>query len=174
MWRSIRYEELVNGLAISTRRRAKPIHFAACRMRHQGACLPTGASEFAWAPTASKAARHAKICVALRPTFPTGCLIRKKDWSNLPARDSGRFSAMAEALSCWKCGNSLADLSPPLLRTEECRACRAELHVCRMCRFYDLTKAKQCAEPVADPVLNKERANFCGYFEPVSGRFPAG
>jgi len=43
-----------------------------------------------------------------------------------------------------------------------------------MCRFYDLSKAKQCAEPVADPVLNKERANFCGYFEPVAGRFRPG
>ena len=78
---------------------------------------------------------------------------------------------MTDALLCWKCGSSLADLSLPFLRTEECRACRTELHVCRMCRFYDTTKARQCAEPVADPVQNKERANFCGYFEPVAGRF---
>ena len=78
---------------------------------------------------------------------------------------------MTDALVCWKCGSSLADLSLPLLRTEECRACRAELHVCLMCRFYDTTKARQCAEPVAEPVQNKERANFCGYFEPVAGRF---
>ena len=78
---------------------------------------------------------------------------------------------MTDPLVCWKCGSSLADLSLPFLRTEECRACRSELHVCRMCRFYDLSKAKQCAEPVADPVLSKERANFCGYFEPVAGRF---
>jgi hypothetical protein len=85
---------------------------------------------------------------------------------------------MAEALLCWKCGAALADLPLPVGRAEYCRACRAEVHVCRMCRFYDLSKAKQCAEPVADPVLNKERANFCGYFEPVAGRFrpvnPAG
>lgn len=79
-----------------------------------------------------------------------------------------------KTLLCWKCGSSLADLSLPFLRTEECRACRAELHVCRMCRFYDISKAKHCAEPVAEPVLNKERANFCGYFEPVAGRFAAG
>lgn len=78
---------------------------------------------------------------------------------------------MPEALRCWKCGSSLSDLSLPLLRTEECRACRTELHVCRMCRFYDVTKARQCAEPVAEPVTNKERANFCGYFEPVAGRY---
>ncbi len=42
-----------------------------------------------------------------------------------------------------------------------------------MCRFYDTTKAKQCAEPVADPVSDKARANFCGYFEPAAGRFQA-
>ncbi len=42
-----------------------------------------------------------------------------------------------------------------------------------MCRFYALAKAKQCAEPVAEPVLDKQRANFCGYFEPVPGRFRA-
>jgi len=78
-------------------------------------------------------------------------------------------------LACWRCGASLADYSLPLLRTDECRACRAELHVCRLCRFYDRSKAKSCAEPVADEVQNKDRANFCGYFEPAAGRYrPAG
>ena len=81
----------------------------------------------------------------------------------------------AASLDCWKCGAALADLILPVGRSEYCRACRAEIHVCRMCRFYDLSKAKQCSEPVADPVQDKERANFCGYFEPVAGRFrPAG
>ena len=80
----------------------------------------------------------------------------------------------AAPLSCWKCGASLAALSQPLLRTDECRACRAQLHVCRMCRFYDTGKAKSCAEPIADEVQDKTRANFCGYFQPVGGRFQAG
>ncbi|MBM4218825.1 MAG: hypothetical protein FJ171_04135 [Gammaproteobacteria bacterium] len=74
-------------------------------------------------------------------------------------------------LNCWKCGAPLAHLDPPFARTDECRACRAELHVCRLCRFYDTSKAKHCAEPVADEVQNKERANFCGYFEAAPGRF---
>jgi hypothetical protein len=77
----------------------------------------------------------------------------------------------APALDCWKCGAPLAEISLPVGRSDYCRACRAEVHVCRMCRFYDVTKARQCAEPVAEPVQNKERANFCGYFEPVAGRF---
>ena len=75
------------------------------------------------------------------------------------------------ALDCWKCGAPLEDMPLPVGRSEYCRACRAEVHVCRMCRFYDLSKARHCAEPVAEPVLDKQRANFCGYFEPVAGRF---
>jgi hypothetical protein len=77
-------------------------------------------------------------------------------------------------LVCWKCGASLAELTLPLSRTDSCRACRAELHVCRMCRFYDTGKAKSCAEPVADEVRDKERANFCGYLEVAGGRFKSG
>lgn len=77
----------------------------------------------------------------------------------------------AAPLVCWKCGASLAELSLPLSRTDECRVCRAELHVCRMCRFYDTSKAKSCSEPIADEVNDKDRANFCGYFQAVGGRF---
>src|SRR5512134_1659363 len=74
------------------------------------------------------------------------------------------------SLVCWKCGASLEALGLPFSRTDECRTCRAEVHVCRMCRFYDTGKAKSCAEPVADEVRDKERANFCGYFEAAAGR----
>jgi hypothetical protein len=77
----------------------------------------------------------------------------------------------AAPLVCWKCGASLAELSLPLSRTDECRACRAELHVCRMCLYYDTGKAKSCAEPIADEVQDKTRSNFCGYFQAAGGRF---
>ena len=53
---------------------------------------------------------------------------------------------MSHALKCWKCGASLAELSLPLRRTDECRACRAELHVCLMCEFYDTTVAKTAGD----------------------------
>lgn len=79
---------------------------------------------------------------------------------------------MSEApLDCWHCGASLAGLTLPLSRTDSCRACRAELYVCRMCRFYDTGKAKHCSEPIADEVQDKTRANFCGYFIAAGGRF---
>ena len=70
------------------------------------------------------------------------------------------------ALVCWKCGASLADLTLPLLRLEECRTCHAELHVCKLCEWYSLAVAKQCRETVAEEVKDKERANFCDYFKP--------
>ncbi len=72
---------------------------------------------------------------------------------------------MTETYACWKCGGPLPDLLLPLPRLEECPHCRAQLHVCRMCVFFDTTLAQQCREPVADLVSDKQRANFCGYFK---------
>ena len=70
------------------------------------------------------------------------------------------------SLVCWKCGNSLEDLSLPLRRLDECRKCGAELHVCKLCEFYSIAVAKHCRETVAEEVKDKERANFCDYFKP--------
>ena len=71
-----------------------------------------------------------------------------------------------EELNCWRCGASLAELTPPIERRDECPACRAQLYVCKFCKFHDPRVAKQCREPEAEEVKDKERANFCGYFEP--------
>lgn len=71
-----------------------------------------------------------------------------------------------DELHCWRCGASLKDLTPPIERRDECPACRAQLYVCKFCEFFDPKVAKQCREPVADEVKEKERANFCGYFNP--------
>jgi hypothetical protein len=34
-----------------------------------------------------------------------------------------------------------------------------------MCEFFDTAQSQQCREPVADLVSDKQRANFCGYFQ---------
>ena len=67
-------------------------------------------------------------------------------------------------LSCWKCGHTAEDLPMPLGRREVCAACNADLHVCRQCQWYERSAPNGCREPVADPVSDKDRANFCGYF----------
>ena len=61
----------------------------------------------------------------------------------------------------------------PLSREAECNACHAQLHVCKLCIFYDPHVADQCQEPVADFVKEKERANFCDYFKPSPDAYQA-
>ncbi|MGW8369732.1 MAG: hypothetical protein ACWGPN_13785 [Gammaproteobacteria bacterium] len=78
-----------------------------------------------------------------------------------------------QELQCWKCGEPVRDEPMPLARLAECRQCRAELHVCRMCEFYDTAVAKHCREPVAEEVHEKERANFCDYFAVTTGAYIA-
>jgi len=80
---------------------------------------------------------------------------------------------MNDTLVCWRCGASLADQPVPLGRLAECKSCGAQLHVCRLCQFYDVSAAKSCREPVADEVTNKDRANFCGYFQAKPGAYVA-
>src|SRR5678815_3149964 len=82
-------------------------------------------------------------------------------------------SIRMSALVCWECGASLADLTLPLRRLEECRKCGAELHVCKLCEWYSITVAKHCREPIAEEVKDKERANFCDYFKPRPGAYVA-
>lgn len=74
---------------------------------------------------------------------------------------------------CWRCGASIADEPLPLARAAQCRACRADLHVCKLCEFYATGIANDCREPIADRVVNKERANFCGYLKPRPGAYQA-
>ena len=59
----------------------------------------------------------------------------------------------------------MQELLLPLARHEECPHCRAQLHVCRMCVYFDTLVSQQCREPVAENVSDKQRANFCGYFQ---------
>ena len=75
---------------------------------------------------------------------------------------------MPHGLICWKCGASLEELTLPLRRLDECKACGAEQHVCKLCVDYDTSKAKHCREPIADEVKDKQAANFCDYFKPTA------
>lgn len=78
---------------------------------------------------------------------------------------------MSAEIVCWKCGAPLIDLILPMSRREECAACGVDQHVCRLCRNYDPNVSDQCKEDRAEVVAEKERANFCDYFEPKSDAF---
>jgi len=80
---------------------------------------------------------------------------------------------MSHELVCWQCGASLAEFTLPLRRLEECRQCRAQLHVCRLCVEYDPRIAGGCREPTAEEVRDKLHANFCDHFKPRAQAYQA-
>ena len=49
-------------------------------------------------------------------------------------------------------------------RQELCPFCRADLHCCLNCTFYERGAYNECREPQAERVLEKNRSNFCDYF----------
>lgn len=66
--------------------------------------------------------------------------------------------------ACCACKKDL----PPDLQTgrrEECPFCGADLHCCLNCTFYQRTAPNQCREPIAEPVKEKQKANYCDYFK---------
>lgn len=77
------------------------------------------------------------------------------------------------SLVCYRCGYDLSELTLPLSRLDLCPSCSTELHVCRLCSFYDPAVAKSCREDDAEEVKEKARANFCDYFKPAADRYDA-
>ena len=67
---------------------------------------------------------------------------------------------------CWRCGTQLTEDLLPVRRAELCPACNADLHVCKMCGFFNPSVADACEETIATAVSYKERSNYCEYFKP--------
>jgi len=72
---------------------------------------------------------------------------------------------------CYRCGASLAELTLPISRQDECPACSVYLHVCRMCECFDEYVPKQCSEDDAEEVFEKQRPNFCDWYKPGLSAF---
>lgn len=79
---------------------------------------------------------------------------------------------MALTRHCWKCGTEY-QLSGTPGRSETCPSCRADLKVCLNCVSYDPSVAHQCRDRRADPVAEKDMANYCEYFEMVRREYQA-
>ena len=78
---------------------------------------------------------------------------------------------MTHKVRCYRCGESLAALSLPLSRQDECPGCGNYLHVCRMCVYFDPRVPRQCREDGAEEVREKDRLNFCDWFKPSETAF---
>lgn len=77
------------------------------------------------------------------------------------------------AHACIRCGTPL-DVAPPVPRDAECPHCGLDVRCCLQCRHYDAAFNNQCRETEADPVADKDRRNFCEFFELATRRAAGG
>jgi len=67
--------------------------------------------------------------------------------------------------SCHSCSKEI-EVEGLVGRRDDCPHCGADTHVCLNCKFYDEKSYNECKEPQAERVLEKDRSNFCDYYEP--------
>lgn len=69
-----------------------------------------------------------------------------------------------EGLICWNCG-AVTGIVGRVMRNDACTKCLADLRCCRGCRFFDPYAKLQCRENIDSGVKNKEKSNFCDFFQ---------
>ncbi|UCC45653.1 MAG: hypothetical protein JSU65_06965 [Candidatus Zixiibacteriota bacterium] len=69
-----------------------------------------------------------------------------------------------EGLLCWSCGRPTG-VTGKVFRADECTNCLAALRCCRGCRFFDPTRRFQCKENIEKNLPDKEKPNFCDFFQ---------
>ncbi len=72
-------------------------------------------------------------------------------------------------ISCYHCHHTW-EFDPPLSRGDECEKCHRDAKVCLNCVYHDPQAHRECRESQASWVKEKDRANFCSYFSPLSQR----
>ena len=70
---------------------------------------------------------------------------------------------------CQHCSKEV-EIVVRIARGDVCPFCTADLHSCLNCTFYDTSAYNDCREPNAERVVQKDRANFCDYYEFASDR----
>lgn len=76
-------------------------------------------------------------------------------------------------VKCYACHGALElQVNSKILKSEECPKCFASLHCCKMCQFYDPKVYNECRETNAERIVEKEKANYCDYFQLKGGQGP--
>jgi len=65
---------------------------------------------------------------------------------------------------CHRCGRE-QKIHSAITRTDSCPYCYSDLKCCLNCRLHDPGAHNQCREPQAEWQPDKEKANFCEFFE---------
>jgi len=74
---------------------------------------------------------------------------------------SPRMMAFGEKVKCTACGAK----APPSISAEStCPNCKAELHTCRQCTYFDPGAHFECSKTITARIVNKNARNTCELF----------
>jgi hypothetical protein len=66
--------------------------------------------------------------------------------------------------ACTFCGTAVEN-PREVYRNSTCSRCGKDLKICLNCRFYSPGAHWDCAETIDEPVADKDRSNFCTFFQ---------
>jgi hypothetical protein len=76
---------------------------------------------------------------------------------------SPKMMAYGETVKCSSCG---AKVTTAIGGESCCQTCKAELHTCRQCTYFDPSARFECSKPVTARIVNKNARNTCELFTP--------
>ena len=76
---------------------------------------------------------------------------------------SPKMMAFGEKVKCAACG---APAPASITLDSSCPKCRADLHACRLCNYFDPGARFECRKTIAARIVNKQARNTCELFEP--------
>jgi hypothetical protein len=76
---------------------------------------------------------------------------------------SPKMMAFGESVKCSSCG---AKAPNNITLESTCPNCRAELHTCRQCNYFDPSATFQCSKTIPARIVNKNACNTCELFAP--------
>ena len=74
---------------------------------------------------------------------------------------SPKMMAYGEKVKCAACG---APATGSILHDSSCSKCRADLHTCRLCTYFDPGARFECRKPITARIVNKQARNTCELF----------
>lgn len=76
---------------------------------------------------------------------------------------SPKMMAFGETVKCSSCG---AKAPPQIKGDSTCPNCRADLHTCRQCAYFDPRARFECGKTITARIVNKNANNLCDLFAP--------
>jgi len=78
---------------------------------------------------------------------------------------SPKMTGFHQVVRCAMCGVALPPSFGEITALSQCPKCKADLHTCRNCVFFDPSSRFECSRPVLVRVARKDAHNSCETFE---------